>query len=152
MEAHNFSLQASITTIHTQNEKKQDAMLIASARTLTKSVFSIGTLTLKVMEDNMDESKEEDNSKEERPKNNEQRVAIKGMEMLSGKKSKAMLLETGKEEDKLDEEGSNKWEFEDSDNKMKRAAADLSKRMEEVSALLPLDSEEDKDSYNTPAS
>jgi hypothetical protein len=47
---------------------------------------------LKVTNDNMDESKDEDNSKEESPKNKEQRVAIKCMGMLSGKKSKAMLL------------------------------------------------------------
>jgi hypothetical protein len=34
MEAHNFSLQALITTIHTQNEMKQDTKLVALARTL----------------------------------------------------------------------------------------------------------------------
>jgi hypothetical protein len=71
VEAHNFSLQALITTIHTQNKKKQDAKLVALAKTLPKSVFSIGTTTSKVMEDVMDESKEEDDSKEENPKNKE---------------------------------------------------------------------------------
>jgi hypothetical protein len=104
VEAQNFSSQAPITTIHTQNEKKQDARSIASARTLAKSVFSIGTTTSKFAEDNMDESKEEDNSKKGSPTNTEQRVAIKGMGMLSGKKSKAMLFETGKEEVKSEEE------------------------------------------------
>jgi hypothetical protein len=63
IEAHNFSLQALITTIHTQNEKKQDTKLVASSRTLTQLVFSIGTSISKVTEDNMDESKEEDDSK-----------------------------------------------------------------------------------------
>jgi hypothetical protein len=38
MEAHNFSLQASITTIHAQKEKKQDVTSVVSARTLAKSV------------------------------------------------------------------------------------------------------------------
>ncbi len=40
----------------------------------------------------MDKSKEEDNSEEE----NNKRAVTEGMQMLSGKKSKAMLLETGK--------------------------------------------------------
>ncbi len=71
--------------------------------------------------------------------------------MLSGKKSKAMLFRAGKKEDKLEEEGSDEHDFKDSDNKMKRAATDLSKRMEAASTLL-VDSEEDKDRYNTPAS
>jgi hypothetical protein len=79
MEAHNFSLQASITTIHMQNEKKQDATSVASARTLAKSVFSIGTSTSKVTEDDVDESEEEDNSKDGRPQNKEPRSAIVGM-------------------------------------------------------------------------
>jgi hypothetical protein len=34
MEAHIFSFQTSITTIHTQNKKKQDAKLVVLARTL----------------------------------------------------------------------------------------------------------------------
>jgi hypothetical protein len=65
MEAYNFSLHASITTIHTQNEKKRDAKLVALARTLAQLVFSIGTSASKVMEDDMDVSKEEDDSREE---------------------------------------------------------------------------------------
>ncbi len=60
VKAHNFSLQASITTIHTRNQKKLDAALVASAKTLTKTVFSIGTTTSKVTKDNMEDSKEED--------------------------------------------------------------------------------------------
>ncbi len=92
MEVQNFSLQALITTPHTQNEKKQDARLIASARTLKKSVFSIRTTTSKVTKDNLDEREEEDGSKEECPKNKEQMIAIKGMQMLSDEKSKAMLF------------------------------------------------------------
>jgi hypothetical protein len=94
MEVHIFLLQASITTIYTQNKKKQDAMLAALARTLAQLVFSIGKSTSKVTEDDMDKSKEEDNSKEE----HKQKAVIEGMQMLSGKKSKAMLLETGKED------------------------------------------------------
>jgi hypothetical protein len=62
VEAHNFSSQASITTIHTHNRKKRDAVLVATSRTLTKSVFSIGTSnrTSKVTEDDLEGSKEED--------------------------------------------------------------------------------------------
>ncbi len=49
----------------------------------------------------------------------------------------------------MEEEGSNKHKFEDPDNKLKRAGANLFERMDEASALL-VDSEEDKDSYNSP--
>jgi hypothetical protein len=144
MEAHNFLLQALITTIHTKNEKKQDTKLVALARTLAQLVFSIGTSTSKVTEDDMDESKEEDNSKEE----NKEQAVIEGMQMLSGKKSKAKLLETGKE-DKLGNEGTKEREFKDFDVKMRKAGEELATRMEEAPSLL-VDSEED--SYNTPAS
>ncbi len=60
---------------NTQNEKKQDAKLVALARTLTQLVFSIGTSTSKVMEEDMDKSKEEDNCKEE----NKEQAIMQGM-------------------------------------------------------------------------
>jgi hypothetical protein len=60
MEAHNFSLMALVTPTHSQNEKTQDAKTVASVKSLAKLVFSIGTTTLKVTKDNMDDS-EEDN-------------------------------------------------------------------------------------------
>ncbi len=138
METHNFSSQALITTIHTQNKKKRDARLVALARTLAKLVFSIGTSTSKVKEDDMDKSKEEDDSKEESKK----QEVIEGMQMLSGKKSKAMLLETGKE-DKLDDEGTEEREFEDPNIvKMRKAGEEPATRMEEGPSLL-VDSKED---------
>ncbi len=55
-----------------QNKKKQDATSVASAKTFLKSVFGIGTSTSKVMEDDMDESEEEDDSKDGRPQNRSQ--------------------------------------------------------------------------------
>jgi hypothetical protein len=70
------------------------------------------------------------------------------MKMLSGKKSKAMLLEEGKE-DKLDDEGTDKREFEDPDVKIRKVGEELATRMEEEPSLL-VDSKED--SYNTLAS
>ncbi len=48
---------------------------MALARTLSQSVFSIGTSTSKVTEDNTEESKEEDDSKEE----NKEQAVIEGM-------------------------------------------------------------------------
>jgi hypothetical protein len=68
--------------------------------------------------------------------------------MLSGKKSKAMLMETGKE-DKLDNEETEEREFEDPDTKMRKAGEKLATRMEEEPSLL-VDSKDD--CYNTPAS
>jgi hypothetical protein len=144
MEAHNFSLQASITTIHAQNKMKQDTKSVALARTLVQLVFSIETCTSKVTEDDMDESNEEDDSKEE----NKEQAVLEGMQMLSGKTSKAMLLETGKE-DKWDNKGTEEREFEDPDIKMRKAAEKLAMIMDEEPSLL-VDSEED--SYYTPAS
>ncbi len=92
----------------------------------------------------MDKSKEEDNSNEE----NMDQAAKEGMQMLSGKKSKAMLLETGKE-DKLDDKGTEEKEFEDPDIEMRKAGEELATRIEEEPSSL-VDSKED--SYNTPAS
>ncbi len=83
----------------------------------------------------MDESEEEDNSKDGRQQNKEPRIAIEGMRMLKGKKSNAMLFETSKE-DKSGDEESKESEFEDSNDEMKRAEAVLSEQMEE--ALSPL--------------
>jgi hypothetical protein len=68
--------------------------------------------------------------------------------MLSGKKSKAMLLET-EEEDKLDNKGTEEREFKDPNVKMRKAGEELATRMEEEPSLL-VDSKED--SYNTPVS
>jgi hypothetical protein len=144
MEAHNFLSQVSITTIHTQKEMEQDAKLVALARNLAQLVFSIRTSTSKVTEGDMDKSKEEDNSKEE----NKEQAVIDGIQMLSGKKSKAMLLKTGKE-DESDDKGTKEREFEDSDLEMRKAGEELATRMEEAPSSL-VDSKED--SYNTLAS
>jgi hypothetical protein len=43
VEACNFSSKVSDTTIHSSNERMGDATSVASARTLAKLVFSIGT-------------------------------------------------------------------------------------------------------------
>ncbi len=42
MEAHNFSLQALITTIHTQNKKKQDAKSVARQEPLLNWHLALG--------------------------------------------------------------------------------------------------------------
>jgi hypothetical protein len=95
MEAHNFLSAALITSIHTRNKKKQDASLVAMAKSLAKSVFSIKTTTSKVTEDKMEESKEEKDSKSKQIKSNQEWVAINGIRMLNSVDNKAMLLETG---------------------------------------------------------
>jgi hypothetical protein len=92
----------------------------------------------------MDKSKEEDDSKEEK----KEQAVMEDMQMLSGKMSKAMLLETGKE-DKLDNKGAEERKFEDPNVKMMKAVEEQATRMEEAPSLL-VDSKED--SYNTPAS
>jgi hypothetical protein len=102
VEAHSFFLQASITTMNTHNEKKWDASLVASAKTLAKSVFSIGTSnsTSKVAEEDPEESKEEEeDSNKDKLQKERKRVAIKVMQMLEKKKSTAMPFATGESED-----------------------------------------------------
>jgi hypothetical protein len=93
MEAHNFSLSASITTIHSRNKKKQDAKSVASEKTLAKSVYSVDTS--KVTEDDTDE---EINGLGEGSNNNKKsrankKFAIEGMRLLVERKKKAMLFE-----------------------------------------------------------
>ncbi len=46
MEAYNFLLNTSITTIHSKN--KMDGKLVATTKTLAQSIFSIKTGTSKV--------------------------------------------------------------------------------------------------------
>jgi hypothetical protein len=91
MEAHNFLSAALITSIHTRNKMKRDASLVATAKSLAKSVFSIGTTTLKVTEDKMEESEEEEDSKSEQIESNQERVTIDGIGMLNSGDNKAML-------------------------------------------------------------
>ncbi len=93
VEAHNFSLQASITTIHIRNEMKWDSAMVATAKTLVKSVFSIGTTTSKVTKDDMEDSEDKEDSEEEAPQSKDKKVAIKGMGTLSGKQRKRNALQ-----------------------------------------------------------
>ncbi len=133
LEAHNFSSKASMTLTHSKNEKKWDTTLVATAKSLAKLMFSIGTTTFKVTEEKMEESEEEDTSIEEKVERNKKRVAIKGMGMLDHNNSKAMLSETGEEDQDMSEEKpkdsepkeSKENKFEGSDDEMKRAGADL---------------------------
>ncbi len=85
VEAHNFSSKASVTTIHSSNERKRDARTVVSEKTLAKLVYSINTS--KVTEEGTEDRK---NGKEEESGNNgnpsmNKRVAIEGMEIVVGK-------------------------------------------------------------------
>ena len=61
IEAHNFSSNASLTTIHSSNERKRDAKSVASFKTLAKLVYSIGTSKVSEdgTEDEIDDEEEE---------------------------------------------------------------------------------------------
>jgi hypothetical protein len=110
MEAHNFLSAALITSIHTRNKKKRDASLVAMAKSLAKSVFSIRTMRLKVTEDKMEESEEEEYSKNKQIESNQKRVTIDGIGMLNSNKNKAMLLETRETDKGMTGNNSNKKE------------------------------------------
>ncbi len=69
--------------------------MVAMAKSLAKTVFSIGTTTLKVTEDKMEESEEEEDSKSKQIKSNQEWVTIDGIRMLNSNDNKAMLLKTG---------------------------------------------------------
>ncbi len=155
MEAHNFLPEASITLTHSKNEKKWDAKSVALVKSLAKLVFSIGTTTLKVTKEDMDESKKMENSNgnEDQVQRNEKRAVIKGMGMLIGANNKTMTTKTGEEgkNEEMADEGS-KWsrsskskknKFKDQDEDMNRAGAYLTARMAEVLADLANTSEAD---------
>jgi hypothetical protein len=111
MEAHNFLSAASITSIHMRNKKKRDASLVATAKSLAKSVFSIRTTTSKVTEDKMEESKEEEDSKSKQMESNQEQITINGIRMLNRNDNKAMLLETGETDKDMAGNEPNKKEF-----------------------------------------
>ncbi len=80
MEDYNFLAKASITTIHSTN--KMDGKLVATAKTLAQSIFSIETGTSKVT----DRDNKENDSYNEVGKANKQvvhgKIAIEGMEII----------------------------------------------------------------------
>ncbi len=130
---------------------------MTTAKSLAKSVFSIGTTTLKVTEDEMEESKEEEDSKSKQIESNQEWVTINGIRMLNSNDNKAMLLETGEMDkdmagnkpNKKESSESKENEFKESEDKMRRAGAALITRMEEASIDLA-DTESEEDSHNTP--
>jgi hypothetical protein len=110
MKAHKFLSAALITSIHTRNEKKRDASLVAMAKSLAKSVFSIKTTTSKSTEDKMEESEEEEYSKSKQIESNQERVTTDGIGMLNSNKNKVILLETGETDKGMTGNNSNKKE------------------------------------------
>ncbi len=158
MEAYNFSLVQLVTLAHLVNEKKKDAKTVASVKSLAKLVFSIGTATSKVTEeDDMDDSKGNASSdgKEEGSTTDGKTIAIEGMGILTGKGGKPEATKTRTEDDKaMNGAGSKASKAEDKagkyqDNKeMAKAGADLTKRMAKASGDL-INTLEDG-TYNTP--
>ena len=63
--------------------------MVATAKSLAKSVFSIRTTTLKVTEDEMEESEEEEYSESKQIKSNQEWVTIDGIGMLNSDENKA---------------------------------------------------------------
>ncbi len=86
IEAHNFSSNASLTTIHSSNKRKSDAKSVASSKTLAKSVYSIDTS--KVSEDGTEDEKEDKEEESEDNKNPSanKKVAIEGMRIVIERK------------------------------------------------------------------
>ncbi len=81
VEARNFSSKASVTTIHSSNNRKRDAKSVATANPLAKLVYSIDTS--KVTEDG---TEDENTSKEEESDNNgnpgtSRKTAIESMQV-----------------------------------------------------------------------
>ncbi len=104
VEAHNFSSKASVTTIHSSNDRKRDARAVTSAKTLAKLVYSINTS--KVTEDRTEDEKngnEEGSGNDGNPSSNK-RVAIEGMQIVVGKQKKAMGTKTESMEEEEDDD------------------------------------------------
>jgi hypothetical protein len=100
MEAHNFSSNMSVTTIHSKNVN--DTTSVASQKTLAKSVYSVDTS--KVTSDGSDEAEtddeEEEDSNHEGSNTKTSTVEIEGMQMLTRERSKNNSNGTG-QTDKL---------------------------------------------------
>jgi hypothetical protein len=79
MEVYNFSLSASITTIHSKNRTDKS---IASAKTLAQSLFSVETATSKVTDGEEDKDTSDTDSGGDGEHEGEGLVAIKGMEIV----------------------------------------------------------------------
>jgi hypothetical protein len=93
VEAHNFSSTASVTTIHSSNERKRDAKSVASSKTLAESVYSIDTS--KVTEDQTERERngEKEVSDDDGNPSASKKMVIEGMQIVVGRKKKAMLFE-----------------------------------------------------------
>jgi len=86
VEVHNFSSSMSITTIHSKN--KNDSKSVVSQKTLTKSVFSVGTS--KIASDGSDEEEtDEDDGSDYKEESTAMSLAveIEGMQMLTREQS-----------------------------------------------------------------
>ena len=106
-EAHNFSSSASVTTIHSKN--MGDSGSVTTAKTLAKSVFSMGTS--KVTSEGSEEEMEDYDESEDEAGSKKPGVAmIKGMNLLTNHRKKSSQ-ESMEEDEKEDEE-----EEEDKDN------------------------------------
>jgi hypothetical protein len=77
VKAHNFSSSTSITTIHSKN--MVDSGSVATAKTLAKLVFSMGTS--KVTSEGSEEEMEEDNESDAEAGSEKPVVAIEGMQL-----------------------------------------------------------------------
>jgi hypothetical protein len=159
MEAYNFSSVQSVTLTHLVTGRKKAAKTNALVKSLTKSMFSINTGTSKVTKDNnMANSKKESSSdsKEDGSQPGEKAVAIKGMGILIGQDDKHEATKTGKEKDEVmkgagskDSEAEDKEEEFQDDEKMVKAGADLTERMEAASEELT-DTSEEVGTHNIP--
>jgi hypothetical protein len=96
VEAHNFSSSISITTIHSKNVN--DSKSVASQKTLTKSVFSVGTS--KITSNGLDEEQtdKDEGSDYKGSATKTSAVEIEGMQMLTREQSKNKSSVTGLKE------------------------------------------------------
>ncbi len=169
VEAHKFSVLASVTTTHSCNKKKRDAELVVTKQTLAKSIMSIRTT--KVTNESKGKNKDESNDKKVESMNKGRKVTIEGMGKVLKEMNKQMdsgnneddyeedeeQTENEEEDSKVEEtDGKNEFEWEGSnketiandeeaDNEVER----LHKRMNDATALLQLQSDNKEGSKNS---
>jgi hypothetical protein len=100
VEAHNFSSSASVTTIH--SKKMGDSGSVTTAKTLAKSVFSIGTSKV-TSEGSEEEMEDYDESKDDAGSKKPGVAMIEGMNLLTNHRKKSSQ-ESMEEDEKEDEE------------------------------------------------
>jgi len=147
VEAHNFSSSMSITTIHLKNVNNSKS--VASQKTLTKSVFSVGTSKITSDGSDEEETDKDEGSDYEGSAPKTSAVEIEGIQMLTREQSKNKSSVTGQKEKLWENQRVHTLEDKAQLTKnMNKAMAKLNMSSVDGDLNMEEDVEEDKDEFD----